>query len=90
MPTTQTQRERLEVPFLVFFNHELSLEASGNLATMLKRRQKSSPFSPRAGRRVSSVLPRMIGRGEGDVKVTPAELDFGGRAKAGVMGVIGG
>lgn len=56
---------------------------------MLKRRQKSSPLSPRFGRRVSSELPRMIGL---VAKVTSRGEDdcLGGRAKAGVMGVIGG
>jgi hypothetical protein len=68
-----------------------------SFATILNLLQKSSPFSPRPGKRVSSELPRMMGfRGI----ATPSENltfiglpsrgagEFVGRIKAGVMGVI--
>lgn len=65
----------------------------GAFATMEKRRQKSSPFSPREGKRVSSVFPRMMGRARGSFSenlMDDGEGEGVGRMKAGVMGVIGG
>lgn len=67
----------------------LSFEPFGvmfSFATMLKRRQKSSPVSPLLVGRASSVPERMMGllRGMGSEKAT-----FPGRANTGVIGVIG-
>jgi hypothetical protein len=43
------------------FKSHLSLRSLPSFATILNLLQKSSPFSPRPGRRVSSELPRMMG-----------------------------
>ena len=69
---------------------DLSLVASGCFATMLKRRQKSSPFSPREGRRVSSASLRRMGRGVAWSEEGAKEMaGLAGRAKTGVIGVSG-
>ena len=70
----------------VFSSHELVFFLPpSSRTTMLNRRQKSSLFCPRLPRGTSSLCPRMI---EFDSNLISA--GFGGRAKAGVMGVEGG
>ena len=59
-----------------------------SFATMLNRRQKSSPLWPRRGITVSSVSPRMIGVCAANL--TSREVAVVGRAKMGAMGVMGG
>jgi hypothetical protein len=95
MAAAQTQRESWEEPFRVFFNHELSFCVEGVLSstftTMLNRLQKSSPFSPRPGNNVSSVLLRIMGL---DAPRDPIESEnltatLAGRAKMGQIGVTG-
>jgi hypothetical protein len=86
IPTNQTQRDNFDDPFCVFINQELVFFSS--FATMLNLLQKSSPLWPRLGTKLSSEPPRMI--------VSPVYFislgagDLAGRAKTGVIGVIGG
>ena len=93
MPIIQTQRDNRVVPFWVFFNQALCLSRPGfwlsSLTTILKRLQKSSPLSPRRGRRVSSFSPRRMGCVTANLTSRSCG-NLEGRAKTGVMGVMVG
>lgn len=73
----------------------LSFFRLSSLATMLNLRQKSSPFSPREGRSVSSEFPLIMGfRGVATPSLNAMLVGVGlfdaGRMNAGVIGVTGG
>lgn len=102
MPITQTQRDRRLDLLCVLINQELgdgstydNLTATrpsylvffSSLATILNLLQKSSPRSPRFGNKLSSEPPRMMAS---ENLMSTGAGDFEGRAKTGVMGVMGG
>jgi len=87
MPITHTQRDKRFVPLWVLLSQELGCLVS-SFAMTLNLRQKSSPLSPLRGRRASSELPRMMASPENFTSLGAGEAE--GRAKMGVMGVIGG
>lgn len=86
IPMIHTHRDNRVVPFCVFLSQELEDFLFSSLAMTLKRRQKSSPRSPLFGNVTPSLFPRMIGFSSMNLISTP----LAGRAKTGVIGVMGG